>query len=172
MLFNSNNKSFFFPALLAIVLSAGVLSCVKTDFDEPPTGGDPVILVPTATIAQLKAIHTGSGTFDKVTQDWIIGAEVVMDDKSGNYYKTLVVEDASGGMEVKFNDGYLYQQYPIGRTIYIRVKDLLMTDYNGMPQLIGSTVEQNGVLSAVGITDAQARAKVVKGAFATTPLAA
>ncbi|MEO6038976.1 MAG: DUF5689 domain-containing protein [Saprospiraceae bacterium] len=168
MLFNSNNKSFFFPALLAIVLSAGVLSCVKTDFDEPPTGGDPVILVPTTTIAELKAIHTGDGTFDKVTQDWIIGGEVVMDDKSGNYYKTLVIQDASGGIEVKFNDGYLYQQYPIGRTIYIRVKDLIVSDYNGMPQLIGSTVTENGVLNGVGITDAQARAKVVKGPFATT----
>jgi len=168
MLFNSHTKNFFFPALLAIVLAAGVISCVKTDFDEPPVGGDPVVLVPTTTIAQLKAIHTSLDAFDKVTADWVIGGEVVMDDKSGNYYKTLVIQDATGGIEVKFNDGYLYQQYPIGRTIYIRVKDLIVTDYNGMPQLIGSTVEENGQLSAVGITDAQARAKVVKGAFATT----
>ena len=168
MLFNSNTKNFFFPALLAIVMTAGILSCVKTDFDEPPIGGDPVVLVPNATIAELKAIHTSDGAFNKVTEDWIIGGEVVMDDKSGNYYKTLVIQDATGGIEVKFNDGYLYQQYPIGRTIYIRCKDLIVTDYNSMPQLIGSTVEENGQLSAVGITDAQARAKVVKGPFATT----
>ncbi len=171
MLLNSNTKNFFFPALLAIILTAGAISCVKIEFDEPPIGGDPVVLVPNTTIAQLKAIHTSNGAFNKVTEDWIIGAEVVMDDRSGNYYKTLVIQDATGGIEVKFNDGFLYQQYPIGRTIYIRCKDLIVTDYNKMPQLIGSTVEENGQLSAVGITDAQARAKVVKGAFATTRIA-
>ena len=170
MFFNRNTKNILFPGLLAIVLATGLISCVKTDFDEPPTGGDPVVLVPTTTIAQLKALHTSKGAFDKVTEDLIIGGEVVMDDKSGNYYKTIIIQDATGGIEVKFNDGFLYQQYPIGRTIYIRVKDLIVTDYNGMPQLIGSTVQENGQLSAVGLTDAQTRAKVVKGPFATTPL--
>ena len=92
---------------------------------------------------------------------------MVLDDRSGNYYKTIVIQDASGGIEVKFNDGFLYQQYPQGRTIYIRCKDLILTDYNNLTQLIGSTVEENGVLSDVGLTEAQARAKVVKGPFAT-----
>ena len=170
-MFFAKNKNRFFAAIAVLSLTLGITACVKTEFDEPPVGGEPVTLTPNKTIAELKALHVTPGGFDKITEDIIIGGEVVMDDRSGNYYKTIVIQDASGGIEIKFNDGFLYQQYPLGRTIYVRVKDLILTDYNNLTQLIGSTVEENGVLSDVGLTEAQARSKVVKGAFATTPLA-
>lgn len=166
-----NKTNFFFPALFAFVLSAAALGCVKTEFDEPPVGGDPVTLTPTTTIKELKSLHVTPGGFDKITDDLIIGGEVVLDDRSGNYYKTIVIQDETGGIEVKFNDGFLYQQFPIGRKIYIRCQDMILTDYNGLTQLVGSTVEENGVFSDVGITEAQVRAKVVKGAFSATPIA-
>lgn len=171
MFLTGNKTNFLFQALFALVLTAGALGCVKTEFDEPPVGGDPVILTPTTTIKELKSLHVTPGGFDKITNDLIIGGEVVFNDRSGNYYKTIVIQDATGGIEVKFNDGYLYQQFPIGRTIYIRCKDMILTDYNGLTQLVGSTIEENGVLSDVGLTQAQVRAQVVKGAFATTPVA-
>lgn len=161
----------YFTAVLAVLLLAVFSACVKTEFDEPPAGGEPVTLTPNKTIKELKALHLNPGGYDKITEDIIIGGEVVMDDRSGNYYKTLVIEDASGGIEIKFNDGFLYQQLPIGRTIYIRCKDLILTDYAGLTQLIGSTVEEGGVLNAVGLTEAQVRQKVAKGAYADTPLA-
>lgn len=170
-MFFAKNKNRFFAAFAVFSLTLGITACVKTEFDEPPVGGEPVTLTPNKTIAELKALHVTAGGFDKITEDIIIGGEVVMDDRSGNYYKTIVIQDASGGIEIKFNDGFLYQQYPLGRTIYVRCKDLILTDYNNLTQLIGSTVEENGVLSDVGLTEAQARAKVVKGPFATTPLA-
>ena len=66
-----------------------------------------------------------------------------MDDRSGNYYKSIVIQDSTGGIELKFNDGFLYNQYPIGRTLYIKCKDLILTDYNGLTQLIGSTKEES-----------------------------
>ena len=170
-MFFAKNKTRLFAVLAAFTLAIGITACVKTEFDEPPVGGEPVTLTPNKTIAELKSLHVTAGGFDKITEDIIIGGEVVMDDQSGNYYKTIVIQDASGGIEVKFNDGFLFQQYPLGRTIYIRCKDLILTDYNNLTQLIGSTVEENGVLSDVGLTEAQARSKVVKGPFATTPLA-
>ena len=170
-MFFEKNKNYFTTALVMLLL-AGVSACVKTEFDEPPAGGEPVTLTPTKTIKELKALHLTPGGYDKITEDIIIGGEVVMDDRSGNYYKTLVIQDASGGIEVKFNDGFLYQQMPIGRTVYIRCKDLLLADYAGLTQLIGSTVEEGGQLNAVGLTEAQVRQKVAKGAYSDTPLAA
>ncbi len=171
MFLSGNKKNFLFPALFALVLTIGALGCVKTEFDEPPVGGDPVTLTPTTTIKELKSLHVTPGGFNKITDDLLIGGEVVLDDRSGNYYKTIVIQDETGGIEVKFNDGYLYQQFPVGRKIYIHCKDLILTDYNNLTQLAGSTIEQNGVLSDVGLTQAQVRAQVVKGAFAATPLA-
>jgi hypothetical protein len=98
-------------SLLSILLLSGIVSCVKKDFDEPPTGGEPVSVTPNTTLAELKALHLTKGGFDKITEDLIIGGQVVMDDRSGNYYKTLVIQDATGGIEIKFNDGYLYNQF-------------------------------------------------------------
>lgn len=163
------NKHFYLLSLFSILLLAGVVSCVKKDFDEPPTGGEPVNVTPNITIADLKKLHVTEGGFDKITEDLIIGGQVVMDDRSGNYYKTLVIQDASGGIEIKFNDGYLYNQFPVGRTMYIYCKDLLLTDYNGLPQLTGSLIFENGVPSGVGLTELQVRNKVVKGPISDPP---
>ncbi|MCB0530152.1 MAG: hypothetical protein KDC65_16860, partial [Saprospiraceae bacterium] len=139
MLFVKKEK--FFAAALAALLLTVISACVKTEFDEPPAGGEPVTLTPNMTIKELKALHVTPEGFDEITEDIVIGGEVVMDDRSGNYYKTLVIQDATGGIEVKFNDGFLYQQMPVGRMLFIRCKDLLLTDYAGLTQLIGSTVE-------------------------------
>ncbi|MBX2890140.1 MAG: choice-of-anchor J domain-containing protein [Saprospiraceae bacterium] len=169
-MFFSKNKNHRF-AVLALLLLSGLVACVKTEFDEPPAGGEPNTLDPNITIAELKALHTTPGGYDRITDDYIIGGEVVMDDRSGNYYKTLVIQDASGGLEIKFNDGFLYQTLPIGRTIYIRCKDLLLTDYAGLTQLTGGTVEEGGELKGVGLTETQVRTKLVKGAYNATPVA-
>lgn len=163
------NKQVPLLSLTALLLAAAITACVKRDFDEPPTGGEPVNVTANTTIAALKALHISSGGFDKVTDDLIIEGTVVMDDRSGNYYKTLVIQDASGGIEVKFNDGYLYNYFPVGRKMYIRCKDLILTDYNGLIQITGSTVEEGGQLNDVGLTELQVRQKVVKGPISDTP---
>ncbi len=156
--------------LLLAFFMACTTACVKREFDEPPTGGEPVNVTANTTIAALKALHvTTNGGFDKITEDLIIEGTVVMDDRSGNYYKTLVIQDATGGIEVKFNDGYLFNQFPVGRKMYIYCKDLILTDYNGLTQLTGSTVEEGGNLQDVGLTEAQVRKKVVKGPISDTP---
>ncbi|MBK8556615.1 MAG: choice-of-anchor J domain-containing protein [Lewinellaceae bacterium] len=159
----------YLKILLPLALMVGLAACVKTEFDEPPLGGEPINITANATIKALKALHITPGGYDKVVDDMIISGVVVMDDRSGNYYKTLVIQDSTGGIEVKFNDGYLYNQYPVGRRMYIKCQGLILSDYNGLTQLTGSTVEQGGQLSGVGITAAQIRDKVVKGPISDTP---
>lgn len=170
-MFSMKNIPFFSTLLAAVLLIAGFTACVKTEFDQPPAGGEPITLNVNKTIKELKALHVTPGGFDKITEDIIIGGEVVMDDRSGNYYKTLVIQDETGGIEVKFNDGFLYQQMPVGRTVYIRCQDLILTDYAGLTQLIGSTVEEGGQLNDVGLTEAQVRQKIAKGVYNDVPVA-
>ncbi|MEI6410849.1 MAG: DUF5689 domain-containing protein [Bacteroidota bacterium] len=165
------NKSRSILSALLLLSMVAFWSCVKTEFDEPPAGGVPVDITANTTIKELKKLHLTPAGYDKVKDDLIIGGEVIMDDASGNYYKTLVIQDASGGIEVKFNDGYLSNTMPIGRKIFIRCKDLILTDYNGLTQLTGSTVVENGVPSSVGLTAAQVLTKVVKGEYAAVKLA-
>lgn len=155
--------------LLTALLLTGITACVKRNFDEPPTGGEPVNISSNTTIADLKTRHVTPAGYDKITEDLIIEGTVVMDDRSGNYYKTLVIQDASGGIEIKFNDGYLFNNFPIGRKMYIRCQGLILTDYNGLTQLTGSLVEQGGQVDDVGLTELQVRQQVVKGPISATP---
>ncbi|GAB4490940.1 MAG: hypothetical protein OHK0019_10430 [Saprospiraceae bacterium] len=168
-MFFLKNKNFATLLSIALLPASIFVACVKTDFDEPPVGGDGKDIPTNTTIRDLKKLHVGSGTYDKITEDLVIGGVVVMDDRSGNFYKTLVIQDSTGGIEVKFNDGYLYNRYPVGRKIYIRCKDLILTDYNGLPQLTGSTIQENGVPTDVGITEVQEREKIVKGFLGNAP---
>jgi Family of unknown function (DUF5689)/Domain of unknown function (DUF5017) len=161
-----NIKNVRVAAVLAMLTLA--VACVKTEFDEPPVTGSPVDLTANTTIKALKALHVTPEGIDRINDDLIIKAIVVADDRSGNYYKTIVIQDETGGIEVKFNDGFLYNQYPIGREIYIKVKGMILTDYNGLPQLQGGTKEEAGVEEAVGITEAQARTQVLRGLVGQT----
>ncbi len=128
---------FLFAALL-------LFSCVKQEFDEPPAEGKITNLVANKTIKELKAIHA-TGAFETIAEDWIIEAVVVADDQSGNYYKTIVIQDATAGIDVKLNANSLYNNYPIGRKVYIKLKGLVLGDYNGLIQLGGGiSKDKNG----------------------------
>lgn len=118
------------------VLAAGVLmtSC-KRDFDQPPSFIDPNI-TPNTTIKQLKAMHT-IGALERITQDITIGGVVVADDKSGNFYKSIAIQDETGGITVRLDGTNLNTTYPVGRKIYIKMKGLYLGDYNRLVQIGG-----------------------------------
>ncbi len=119
-------------------------ACVDLEFDAPPPEGEEVQLTPNATIADLRALHT-IGQFEEVTQDWIIEAVVIADDRSGNFYRTIVVQDETGGIDLRINATELYNDYPIGRKVYIKPQGLWLGDYNGQYQLGGgTTIDNNG----------------------------
>ncbi|MBL7825411.1 MAG: OB-fold nucleic acid binding domain-containing protein, partial [Saprospiraceae bacterium] len=134
-----------FSALASLLLLFSFFSCVKTEFDQPPVGGDGKDVPVNTTIAELKTRHEVDGGYDLITEDLVIGGVVVMDDRSGNYYKTIVIQDSTGGIEVKFSNGFLYNRYPVGRKIYIKCKGLTLTDYNELIQLVGGYIEENGI---------------------------
>ncbi|MFZ4545145.1 MAG: DUF5689 domain-containing protein [Saprospiraceae bacterium] len=121
-----------------------LFSCVKQEFDAPPAEGKITNLTANKTIKELKASHVG-GAFEFITEDWIIEATVVADDASGNYYKTIVIQDATAGIDVKLNANSLYNNYPEGRKVYIKLKGLYVGDYNGLIQLGGGiSKDKNG----------------------------
>lgn len=156
--------------LLAALFALSISSCVKTEFDEPEPGPVTVTLTPNTTIKDLKALHkyvSGKISFDTIKTSLVIKGTVVIDDRSGNYYKTLAIQDETGGLDIVFNDGYLYTKYPVGSTLYIDCQGLMLTDYNGLTQLVGGTYLENGAPVSHGITLAQ-RQKQVQGDYAET----
>jgi len=144
-------KKFLKFSLIAIVaiLTFGSISSCKKTFDSPPGPVDPAIVANT-TIAALKAMHTTGGAFNVITTDVIISGTVVADDKSGNLYKQLFIEDATGGMQILLDATNLYTAYPVGRKIWIKCNGLCISDYNGTMELgIKATVSGAPSLEAI-----------------------
>jgi hypothetical protein len=120
------------------------------------------IVVPevNTTIPELKALYSGSRL--QITDDLVIGVRVAANDQSGNYYKTLVIQDDEGGIELKINDYDLYQSYPEGQEIYVRCQNLYLDTYGEVIQL-GSVYDDNGVEKFGGIEAGNLYLHVIKG---------
>jgi hypothetical protein len=130
-----NSKIGLIALAAVLVVSTTVISC-KKKFDEPPTFVDPNIAA-TITVKQLKAMHTVIGAFDTIKTDQVLVGVVVGDDKSGNLYKSLSIQDATGGISLRLDAANLYTTYPVGRKLYIKLKGLVLGDYGGMTQIGG-----------------------------------
>lgn len=114
-----------------------IVACDK-DYDMPPLN-EPKYEGAAAniTIAQLKEKYKDA-TQDKaatITDDLILKAVIGADDKSGNIYKQLYIQDETGGMSFQVDQGSVYSNYAQGQTIYINLKGLCVSVYGGEQQL-------------------------------------
>ncbi len=143
------NKLFKLFSAVMIIVTAVTFSACKKNYDNPPGPVDPALVANTS-IAALKAMHTSSGAYNVITTDLIISGVVVGDDKSGNLYKQLFIEDSTGGLQILLDANSLYGTYPVGRKIFIKCNGLCISDYNGTMEL-GVKATVAGLPSIEGI---------------------
>ncbi len=112
--------------------------CVKDDFDEPPVNGeDPKIEADQiVSLEEVMNVYE-SGEFVKLNMDKYVKALVIANDESGTFYKALVIQDENSdvGMTVLADQNNLAAEYPVGRRVFVHLKDLWISDYNNLPQL-------------------------------------
>jgi len=119
-----------------LLLAVAFFNGCKPEFDEPPgSGEDPVGVSANTSIEELKALYDISGDFLTIDDDIIIEGIVVADDKSGNFYKSIVIQDATAGIMVKIDATDLFNEYPVGRRVFIKCKGLVLGDYNDLIEL-------------------------------------
>lgn len=118
-------------------------------------------------IAQLKNLCAGL-TSTAVTRDIVIQGRIVGNDLYGEFYKTLVVEDASGGISIAVDQTPLADTYRWGALLTVRCNGLWLCDYGGKIML-GA---QPGEFGAGRIPEEElARYFTVSQNVATSPLA-
>jgi hypothetical protein len=152
--------------LLAIGFLAGVSSCVREKFSSPPvTNADPN-LTANATISQLNALlaNSTSGASFQITSNLIISAIVVGDDRSGNLYKELAIEDSTGGIMLMITASDLYANYPVGRRLFVQLQGLYVVNYDGGYEIVASV--DNGTFS--GLSPANLSQYVIPGKWGIT----
>lgn len=153
------------------LLGAGVIaSCVKKEYDSPPNTSqlDPQLPV-NATLRNLVdnmfAVLPTPGK-SRVLGDTILYGIVTGDDKSGNIYKQIYIQDTSGGgMVILIDRTNLYGDFPTGRKVYIKTKGLYLTNYKGLPE-IAYSVDATG--STSGIPSALIDNYIVKASYPNT----
>lgn len=131
------NKIFY--ALGAIATAASIL--VSCDEWEPVFTGDygkgkvyePVTLTANKTILELKSMYNKTPL--KIQDDIIIKGQVVSEDRSGNVYKSLYIQDETSGIEIKLGKSGLYNDYKLGQWVYVKCSGLTLGAYNGMLQI-------------------------------------
>jgi hypothetical protein len=126
-------KSMF--RILTLVLFGSIIlnSCVK-EFDEPQFPFTDPDITTNATVNKIKQIFTNSGV-SPITDDLVFSAVVIANDSTGNFYKKIVVQDSTGGLEVLIDGKEMFNKYPVGRRVFIKAKGLTIGDYNGLLQL-------------------------------------
>jgi len=102
------------------------------------------------TVAQVKQYYNGGLT--QITENATLTAKVIGNDESGNLYKYLYVEDATGGIRININqqDLYLDRRFQVGRTLIVNLNGLYINNINGEMQLGGL---YNGNLGQVELAD-------------------
>lgn len=82
------------------------------------------------TVKELKDMYKSSPV--NITDNIYIKAQVISSDQSGNLYRTMYLQDATAGMELKIGTRNLYNDYKLGQWVYVKLRDLTLGDYNGM----------------------------------------
>lgn len=157
-------KKIFIYLSIIVATSAAITSCVKQKFDSPPdtTNIDPNLPV-NSTIWELKQRWSSEPV--EITDDITISGIVTADDRSGNFYKQIVIQDTSSGIVVLIGRASLYNDFPIGRRVYIKCKGLYLGAYGKFIQLGGKPDASN---SLSDIPSAKISNYIIKGSYPHT----
>ena len=64
-----------------------------------------------------------------------IKGTVVSSDETGNFFKSIVIEDETAGITVLIDMGDYFRTYPLGSVVYVKLGGLYISEFSGLPQL-------------------------------------
>lgn len=85
------------------------------------------------TVYDLRAMYRGVPTM--ITEDVYLVGRIVSSDQTGNIYKSLMVEDATGGIEIKLDRTDIFRIYPRWYNVRVNCNSLVLDEYGGSMQL-------------------------------------
>lgn len=142
-------------ALIMVSVLVMAQGCADFDFEDIKKTSNETTLVANTTIAELKALYGSS--IMQLTSSSIAGRDsiiiegiVTSDDRDGNFYKSLFIQDATSAIELKLSKTGLYNDYKRGQKVVVLCNDAYLGDYGGQIQL-GSIYSNSGVWEIGGL---------------------
>lgn len=129
----------FSKIIFAAALVAGLASCNK-DYDLPPLE-EPKFNIPegeqTTTLLELKekTKEASEETPVNISEDLWVKAVVSADDRSGNLYKSFVIQDNTSNMTFLVDMSGVSNIYPRGQEIIFNLKGMCVSVYGGQQQI-------------------------------------
>ncbi|GGK37579.1 MULTISPECIES: DUF5689 domain-containing protein [Flavobacteriaceae] len=147
-------KKLKFSAFMLLVTSL-YLGCVKDDgFSTPKVDCVEIDITSTNTIAQIKDMYTFGGA-TKIETDVIIEGYVVSNDKSGNIYKSLSIQDKpenpTAAIKIAIDQSDIYTTYNVGRKVYVKLKGLAVGYSFGSIQIGKAAATELGRIPALEV---------------------
>ena len=118
----------------ALLLS---LTACQSDFDMPDMVEPTYEGTPNITIAEIRAMGAGMTQNDTIrfADNLVLKAVVSANDKSGNIFKKIYLQDATGNIEMEVDQSNIYTDYPVGQELFLDLKGLSLSVYGGELQL-------------------------------------
>lgn len=126
------NIAYIFAATMFLAASCSEWDpVVNFGYDDPVS--DQVDMKANTTIAAVKALYVDKPVH--IEKDLIIAGQVTSSDQSGNIYRSLYIQDATGALEIKIGKSSLYNDYRPGQWVYVKLDGLTLGTYEGMLQI-------------------------------------
>lgn len=108
-----------------------------------PSGPDATVV----SVAYVRSLYRGYPLV--VVDEWEIHGTVTANDRYGAFLRTLVVQDASGGIEIKAGGERLFELFPVGQPVRLSCRGLVLGGYGGALSLGSPSADpayQNGFI--------------------------
>ena len=125
-------KNVFIQWICIFFLWGTFCNCEKV-WDAPPIYTGPALKA-NMSIKDLLRLHIPNN-YEKISADYIIEGTVTANDKTDNFYKSIIIQDSTAAITIKL-DGYnLFSKYALGQKLGIALSGLWLSDYAGMTQI-------------------------------------
>jgi len=119
--------------------------CIKEKYSEPTQNIPHVSFTSNLTIAQLKSTYSTDLGLVFIGDSLIVGVDTIYQpiiqgivnstDESGNIYKTIYIQDNTGGIQIAVDKTSLYINYKVGQHIFVKLSGLYIGNYGGVTQI-------------------------------------
>lgn len=134
-------KKLLYISVIALAGITFILTGCDRDYDAPDVNklwtdtdvaAEGYTIVPISTIKQLYYDKFGQNVISEAVEIedyYAVKGTVVSDDRQGNVYRSIYIQDASGGIEVKIGSTANYTVYGPGETVYVLCRNLTLGNY-------------------------------------------